>query len=769
MLKKVYSLLLVGVLGLTSLARADEGMWLPLLIKRLNHVDMQKQGLQLTAEEIYNVNNASLKDAIVQFGGFCTGEFISKEGLLLTNHHCGYDAIAANSTPQDDILKNGWWAMTREQEKKNEGLFVDILVRMEDVTGQVLQGITPQTPEQERSKLVAERSKSLADAAKNNGQYVSYVRDFFNGNEFYMFVYERFSDVRLVGTPPESIGKFGGDTDNWMWPRHTGDFSMFRVYMAPDGKPATYSEKNVPYRPKHHLPISMSPVKEGDFSMVFGFPGRTTRFMTGAGLGMAVEQSNPSRIKLRERRLALMKEAMDASPADRLKLASEYASISNYYKYFIGQNEGIKRMKTLDKKAAEEKAFQAWADANADRKALYGNVLTDINASYAGQRSYNLSTIYRSEAALAAQLMAHAYQYTPLYNFLKEGNADKTKQQQLLNGYKEMNAEFYKNYVPSSDQRIFAELMQMYYNDVPKAQHGDIFKDLTSKHKGDFKKWAAEVYSKSLLSSEAKANAFLANPSLKVLESDPAFKVMRAVQVNYQQNILPKMTEYNAALARANRLFVAGLREMQPNRVFYPDANSTLRLTYGTVKDYEPRDGVQYKYYTTLAGLAEKEDPTNPEFIVPAKLMELYRQKDYGRYGQNGELRVGFITNNDITGGNSGSPVINGRGELIGLAFDGNWEAMTGDLVFDPEYKRCINVDIKYVLFVMDKFAGAGHLVNEMTLVDNGNPNTQFNPSLNDVKMDGKMEIETADSEIKIKKKGNETKIKKETKKKKNS
>ncbi|WP_192821727.1 S46 family peptidase [Rufibacter sp. LB8] len=767
MLKKLYTALLLLSVGFSYQAKADEGMWLPLLVKRLNHVDMQKQGLQLTAEEIYNVNNASLKDAIVSFGGFCTGEFISKEGLLLTNHHCGYDAIASNSTPQDNILKDGWWAQTKQQEKKNDGLFVDILVRMEDVTGQVLQGITAQTSEQERGKLVAERSRALADAAKNNNQYVSYVRDFYNGNEFYLFVYERFSDVRLVGTPPESVGKFGGDTDNWMWPRHTGDFSMFRVYMAPDGKPATYSEKNVPYRPKHHLPISMSNVKEGDFAMVFGFPGRTTRFMTGAGLSMAVDQSNPARIKLRERRLALMKESMDASPADRLKLASNYANISNYYKYYIGQNEGIKRMKTLDKKAAEEKAFQTWADGEAGRKTLYGSTLPDINASYKGQRDYNMSVIYRSEAALAPQLIAHAYQYTPLYNFLKDPKADKSKLAELTQGYQEMNTEFYASYVPAADQKIFAELMQMYYNDVPKAQHADIFKDLTTTYKGDFKKWAADVYSKSVLSSEAKAKAFLANPTLKVLENDPAFKFMRAVQLNYQNNVLPKMNEYNAALARANRLYVAGLREMSPNKVFYPDANSTLRLSYGTVQGYEPKDGVEYKYYTTLDGLAEKEDPTNEEFIVPAKLMELYRQKDYGKYGENGELRVGFITNNDITGGNSGSPVINGRGELIGLAFDGNWEAMTGDLVFDKEYKRCINVDIKYVLFIMDKFANAGHLINEMTLVNNGNPNTQFNPAINDIKMEGKMEIESETEEIKIKKKGNETKIKKEVKKKK--
>ncbi|MFC6998562.1 S46 family peptidase [Rufibacter roseus] len=764
MLKKVYSILLTISLMLPFTVRADEGMWLPLLIKRLNYVDMQKQGLQLTAEEIYSVNNSSLKDAIVQFGGFCTGEFISSEGLLLTNHHCGYDAIAANSTPENNYLKDGFWAMTREQERKNEGLFVDILVRMEDVTGQVLQGITPQTAEEERGKLVGERMRSLADAAKNNGQYVTYVRDFFNGNEFYLFVYERFNDVRLVGAPPESIGKFGGDTDNWMWPRHTGDFSLFRVYMGPDGKPAPYSPQNLPYKPKHHLPISMSNVQEGDFSMVFGFPGRTTRFMTGSGLAMAVEQSNPARIKLRERRLAIMKEAMDASPANRLKLASEYASISNYYKYFIGQNEGIKRMKTLDKKATEEQVFQTWASADPNRKNLYGSALSDINASYANQRKYNLASIYRTEAALAPQLMSHAYQYTPLYNLLKEGNVDQTRLKQLVEAYKGMNNEFYENYLATTDQRMFAELMQMFFNDVPKEQHGEIFKDLRSKYNNNFQKWAADVYSKSFLSSAAKANAFLANPTQKAMENDPAFKVLLAVQQNHQQNILPKLNEAQAALNRANRLYVAGLREMNPDKVYYPDANSTLRLSFGTVQGYEPRDGVKYKYYTTMEGIAEKADPEDEEFLVPDKLLKLYEQKDYGRYGQNGELRVAFITNNDITGGNSGSPVINGRGELMGLAFDGNWEAMTGDLVFDPEYKRCINVDIKYVLFIIDKFAGAGHLVQEMTLVSNGNPNVTFNPAINDIKMDGKIEVETEDAQIKIKKKGNETKIKKEVK-----
>ncbi|KAA9333832.1 S46 family peptidase [Adhaeribacter soli] len=741
-------------------------MWLPLLVKRLNQVDMQKKGLQLTAEEIYDINNASLKDAIVQFGGFCTGEFISKEGLLLTNHHCGYDAIAARSTPQADYLTNGFWAASRDKELSNPGLFVDILVRMEDVTGKVLEGINAQTPEAERAKLVSERMKALAAEAKGPENYVTYVRDFFAGNEFYLFVYERYNDVRLVGTPPNAIGKFGGDTDNWMWPRQTGDFSMFRVYADANNKPAAYSPNNKPYQPKKHLPINIGGVEEGDFSMVFGFPGRTQRFMTSEGLKLAVETSNPARVKLRGKRLEILKADMDKSDAVRLKYASEYASVSNYWKYFQGQNAGVKRMKTVEGKVENEAKYNQWASADANRKAMYGNVLADINKGYADQKEYTLSQVYLGEAALAPAAAKFALNFVPLQKALKENKADDIKK--ATDAIKEASKEYFEGFNVPTDEKLFAAMYQMYYNDVPKSQHPDIFKTVETKYKGNWNKFAAEAYKKTFLTSPEKLNAFLAKPSLKTLENDLIFKTVNSVYNNYLTNINPKLQAARSSMDKATRLYIAGLREMQSDKVFYPDANSTLRLSYGSVKDYEPRDGVHYSYYTTAQGILEKEDPKDEEFIVPQKLIDLIKAKDFGRYAdKNGELPVNFITDNDITGGNSGSPVINGRGELIGLAFDGNWEAMSGDLVYDKDYKRCINVDARYVLFVIDKFAGAGHLVNEMTLVTTPSPNASTaSTSAEAAKADVLENVKPAvDSKTKVKIKKEERKAKAKMKK----
>ncbi|WP_224744110.1 S46 family peptidase [Pontibacter aquaedesilientis] len=720
MLKRILSLLLLVSLCV-PFAKADEGMWLPMLIKRLNHADMQKKGLQLTAEEIYNVNNSSLKDAIVQFGGFCTGEFISAEGLLLTNHHCGYGQIQSHSTPENDYLTNGFWAMDRKQELPNEGLFVDILVRMDDVTGKVLEGIDNNTPEEERMKLASQRAQAIAKEASDNGQYVTYVRDFFNGNEYYLFVYERFNDVRLVGTPPSAVGKFGGDTDNWMWPRHTGDFSMFRVYMSPDGKPAAYSEKNVPYKPKHHLPINIGGVEQDDFAMVFGFPGRTKRFMTSEGLILDVNQLNKSRIKLRDKKLGLWKEDMDKSDATRIQYASKYASTANYYKYSIGQNEGIKRMKTVEGKQADEKKFQAWADANPERKAMYGSALNDMNEAYKEIEKYNLGNVYLNEAVLGTESLLFAYRMSALNNALKSGNAEAAKK--AAEDLKPRADAFFKDYNMATDKKVFAAMMKYYSEDIPKDQQADAFKQMVAKYKGDFNKMADYIYSNSFVVNKQKVDQFLANPTQKQLANDPAFQLVSAIMENYQQNIAPKLSASSAKLAKANRLYVAGLRQMNPDKVYYPDANSTIRLSYGSVKNYQPYDGVTYETFTTLEGVMQKEDPNNEEFIVPAKLKQLYEAKDYGRYAnKDGELIVNFITDNDITGGNSGSPVINGKGELIGLAFDGNWEAMTGDLVYDPDYKRCINVSANYVLFMVDKYAGASNLINEMTIVNTDSP-----------------------------------------------
>ena len=721
--------LLALALLLPAVARADEGMWLPLLVKRLNQADMQKKGLKLTAEEIYDVNNASLKDAIGQLGGFCTGEFVSGQGLLLTNHHCGYDAIQSHSTPQKNLLQDGFFAATKTEELKNPGLFVDVLVRMEDVTGKVLEGIGPQTPEATRSATVQQRQRELATAAKENGQYVAYVRDFFGGNEYYLFVYQRFGDVRLVGAPPESVGKFGGDTDNWMWPRHTGDFSMFRVYADKNNKPtAEYQEGNQPYVPKKHLPVSLQGVSEGDFSMVFGFPGRTQRFLPAAGLQMALEQTNPARIKLRDTRLKLWKEDMDRDPALRLQYASKYANIANYWKYYIGQNEGMRRLRTVDQKKAEEAALQQWIAQDVLRTDQYGKVLTDIDQAYAGLRQYNLSSQYVSEAAFGTELIAQAARLQRLYTDLKGAGPvapDAEAAKKDAADLKEPMAEFYKDYSPATDKKVFAALLNLYMQDVPKDQQPEVFQTIQTQYGGSTQKYADYVFANSFLASKAKMDAFLAAPTLAKLEADPGFKTYHSIYTNYLTNVLAKMQAIQAGLVRANRLYVAALREKNAGKVYSPDANSTLRLSYGSVRAYKGRDAVNYNYFTTAQGILEKEDNANPEFVVPQKEEQLLMGKDYGRYAdKDGTLHVAFITDNDITGGNSGSPVINGRGELIGLAFDGNWEAMTGDLAYDPELKRCINADIRYVLWCIEKLGGAKHIVDEMTIVNNGpNPN----------------------------------------------
>ena len=714
-MKKLF-LYFVSILILsTPSLRADEGMWLLPLLEKLNIGTMTEMGLKLTAGDIYSVNNSSLKDAVVIFGGGCTGEIVSDQGLLLTNHHCGYGSIQAHSSPEHNYLEDGFWAGSLEEELPNPGLAVTFLVKIEDVTEQVKEKLGDVTDE-EATMMIRGVSQEIADAATEGTNYRGSVRPFFGGNQFYLLVYEIYQDVRFVGAPPSSIGKFGHDTDNWMWPRHTGDFSVFRVYMSPDGQPAEYSEDNVPYKPKHHFPVSVKGVEKGDFAMVLGYPGGTQRYMTSYEIDEVLNITHPNRIKIRGARQEIIWADMMADEKVRIQYSSKYSGSSNYWKFSIGQSNGLKKLNIKAKKQKQEDKFTKWVNANNDAKEKYGNALSDIETAVNSRADLLHSTQYMQECLLrGSEILGAARMITSLVDAMEGGDNDLIAE--AIERVKGRAEGFYKNYNPPTDQKVVKVMLKMFMEDVKPEYQPEYLKEIKTKYKGDYGKFVDEMFARSVLASEEKFNAFLDNPSAKVLDKDPAILLANSINEKYQE--LQEQTNPLAMqLNLGSMKYIAGLMEMQPDKVFYPDANFTMRLTYGSVGDYEPSDAVIYKHYTTMKGVMEKEDPDNYEFIVDPFLKELYEKKDFGRYGKDGEMVVCFTTNNDITGGNSGSPVINGNGELIGLAFDGNWEAMSGDIVFEPEFQKCINVDIRYVLFVIDKYAGAKHLVDEMTIVE---------------------------------------------------
>ena len=732
-MKKFCTLIIVLFLSIGS--RADEGMWLPMFLEKLNYAEMHGMGLQLSPEEIYSINNSSLKDAIVRMGGgFCTGEIISSQGLLLTNHHCAYDYIQQHSSVEKDYLSDGFWAMNKSEEIPNEGLFVEFLVRMKDVTNEVLAEVESDMGEEERNAIVQDAIDVILKKEKEGNDYKIDVKSFFEGNEYYLFVYEVYNDVRLVGAPPESIGKYGGDTDNWMWPRHTGDFSLFRVYTAPDGSPAEYSKDNIPLKPRHHLPVSLNGVKEGDFAMIFGYPGSTDRYLTSYGVELAIEETNPTRVKIRQDRLAAMKEDMNVDKEVRLQYASKYAQVSNYWKYFIGQTKGLENLNVYNKKMAEEKAFIDWVNASPERIKKYGNPFDEIKAGYDELRPYNKAFIYAYEAGFGAEIVSYGYRFGSFLNLLNQENVDPEILADRIAGIKERSEEFFGNFNKETDKKVFKALMKLYYEDIEASLRPDFllavdedpdtpdslryFENYVNNANGDIGALADYIYGNSIIIDQSKLNEFLDNPDAAVLASDPGFIVAQSVLSAYR-GVYAKQLNARDQINRGNRLYVAGLREMYPGKNFYPNANSTMRFTYGKVLSYNPKDAIKYNHVSTLKGVMEKEDPTNPEFIVPEELKDLYKTKEFGQYEENGKLVVGFLTNTDITGGNSGSPVINANGELIGTAFDGNWEAMSGDIAFEPDLQRTISVDIRYTLFIIDKFAKASHLVDEMTLVKN--------------------------------------------------
>jgi len=719
-MKKITLSIIIFLSILTT--KADEGMWLLSLLEK-NYEKMQELGLTLSVEEIYSINNASMKDAVVHFGGGCTGEIISAQGLLLTNHHCGYGSVQALSTQENNILANGFWAQTNADEIPCPGLNVTFFIRMEEVTEFMLSDLNDDMSEQQRNDSITKRRQRLENEYSENNKYNVRIANMFNGNSYYIFIYQTYSDVRLVGVPPESMGKFGGETDNWTWPRHTADFSLFRVYTDKEGNPAAYSEDNIPLIPKWYFPVSTSGIKEGDFAMIIGFPGSTDRFLPSYGVKMAIEEKNPTIVKVRDTKLNSWREFRRADPVINLQYASKYAGISNYWKYYIGQTQQLKNNKVYEKKKLIEDEFQNWVIQN--NKKAYENVLNDLENVYAEiSKLEKFNNLYSQGIFGGPEIFSLSGQFRFVYDLLKKQEentiTDKEKNQleTRLSSLQSRLESFFKNYNLHVDKTTTAKLFELFYNETTPEHRPQAFNEAVKKYKNDFNKLTENLYKKTIFTDKNLIDKFLQNPNTKLLDNDLAYSWYKMFLDFYQQKREPLTAQYEL-LNKINRLFVRGLLEMNPTKLYAPNANSQIRLTYGTVGGYPIKDGLYAKHYTTLEGVLVKEDPDSYEFIVPEKLKTLQQTKDYGRYAEEGQIRVNFLTNNDITGGNSGSPVINGKGQLIGCAFDGNWEAMSGDIFFEPELQRCINLDIRYVLFIIDKFGEAKRLIDEMTLVSN--------------------------------------------------
>ena len=715
-MKKLFLSLIVAIMLVPTSVKADEGMWFLMFIERLNHRDMQKMGLQLTAEEIYSINNHSLKDAIVQFNGGCTAEIISKDGLVLTNHHCGYDAIAELSTAEKNYLKDGYWAENRKAEMKPSSLYVRFFVRMDDCTKRVLAVTNPSMSEADREKAINAEIAKIEKENNEGGKYTVSVRPFFQGNEYYYFVYQDYKDVRLVGTPPESLGKFGGDTDNWEWPRHTADFSMFRVYANADGSPAEYSENNVPLKPKHYLPVNLGGVKENDYAMILGYPGRTNRWMPAGGIEQNVKYAYPAWVEGAKTGMDNMKKYMDQSEALNLVYASKYASTANYWKNRQGMIDALTKFGTAKSKAAQEAKFNKWANKPAN-KAKYGNVITNINKFYSltnekSRHDNYLQQLFRTTAfgtigrTIGKQLESYV-------------KADATKRAQMAPGIVEMATEMFKELHIPAEKDLLAAQLKTYATKSTGYAIAPMVKKIGDENNNDFTKYASASIDLSILTSVDRIKAFLDLPSEAMLTNDPLYALSNDMITHFSSKsdeIAKAQNDYGASF----RLLVEGLRESKIGTTKYPDANSTLRLTYGKVRSLpaDKRNDATINNYTTLAGQVKKYKKGDQEFDLPSRVLEMNKNKDFGRYAdKDGSLHVNFLTDNDITGGNSGSPVLNGKGELIGLAFDGNIEAMAGDVIFDNKLQRTINVDIRYVLWVIENFSGAKHIVDEMTLV----------------------------------------------------
>jgi hypothetical protein len=718
-MNNIKNYLLVLTLTVSIIAKADEGMWLPQLLNAMNIKDMKKNGLKLTAEQIYSVNKSSMKDAIVQFAGGCTAEIISDQGLILTNHHCGYSAIAYHSTVEKDYLTNGFWAMNKNEEVYTPNLNATIIQRIEDVTSKVLKGITATSTEAKKDSIIKANIKFLEKEAITGTHYESFIKPFFYGNEYYLFVVENFKDVRMVGAPPSSIGKFGGESDNWMWPRHNADFSVFRIYANKDNKPAEYSPDNVPYKPKNVIPISLKGYNQGDFTMVYGFPGRTQEYLSSYAVDMIMNESDPLKVSLREKRLNIMNEDMLKSDAVRIAYASKYASIANYYKKWMGEMNGLKKYDAVAKKQLFEKQFEEAVNSDPTKKEKYGNIFPQLQKIYTEYKVLNKQVDYYSECLIPIDAFNYARNYITLNNELKKkqkgvaNTYDKT-----LEEYKKLS--FFKNYNKPTDIKICEAMLNEYIKGVPSNNRPYVLDSFIIANNNDAKKMTGFLFNNTNFVDKEKAEIMLNDYEkfINLYERDPVFYIANAIVKYYNTSVFPQFQYDEREINELQKLYIQGQKELFKDKKFYPDANSTLRVAYGKVNNYKPRDGVEYNYYTTLDGIMEKYIPKDEEFDVPEKLRDLYNKKDYGQYAnKNGKLQVAFTASNHTTGGNSGSPVFNAKGELIGTNFDRNWEGTMSDIMYNPNQCRNIVLDVRYTLFVIDKFAGAGYLLNEMKVV----------------------------------------------------
>lgn len=701
-------------------AAADEGMWLPLLLGQQVYNDMVKKGLKLSKEQLYSINKASLKDAIVIFGGGCTGELVSSQGLIFTNHHCGYGVIAGASTVDHNYLQNGFYAKNMGEEIPGGSLSVQFLLRIDDVTAQVmdsLKGLSGQERVSRQARVIANINASLSDASKSIETRISSL---FKGNQYLAFVYQRYKDVRLVGAPPEALGKFGGDTDNWEWPRHTADFSIFRVYAAKDGSPAAYDVNNVPLKPKWHLPVSIKGVKEGDFTMIWGYPGGTNRYESSFGVKLATDINNPTLVKLRDMRLKYMFEEMKKDPAIKLQLASDYAGIANYWKFYDGESKQLIKYDVYGQKKKSEENFIKWAQ----QKPEYQNIFNDLDAAYAAWKPYAMNRQYLLEGILGSPLIAFASSLQQIENAMVKPGSSTADIKKAVDAANLQRQNFLKAENKISDQNILGSVLQMYYKDIPADQQPQGFYTAIRNEYGSldkaatFQKYAETVFNSTMIFDENKWNAFVRSPDANTLQQDLAYNLASTFVKNYNGKYAPLYQQFTTKNNEWGRLYLKGIREMNPGKVMYPDATFTMRVSYGKVASYHPRDAVQYDYVTTMKGMLEKYVPGDYEFDLPADMLQKARAKDFGQYkdAKRNDLVVGFITTDDITGGNSGSPVINGNGELIGLAFDGNYEALSHKIAFDKDLNRTICVDIRFVLWCVDKLGGAQNIVKELTL-----------------------------------------------------